>query len=381
MAASGQSNTPPERRNAIEPPGTPPESALDLGESEAQFRAIFEGAAIGIVLVDAKRRPVRCNPALQRMLGYTGAELCAMSFPDFTPPEDLRADLEHYHQTIAGELDHYQLEKRYLTKAGEVVWGRLTVSLVNPKAGKPQYVIGMVEDITDRKRLEQSLQEAQEWERTSREEFAHQLLHAEEQERQSLGAELHDSLGQNLSIIANRVYQAMAQPELSPVLVEHLTAISQSAAEAISEVRSLVRDLRPMQIEEFGLTDSIRELVTRMAETALAHIDIYIDNVDDEIKGRSATHFYRIVQEALNNVIRHSKADRARFSLERDIKCIRLRLVDNGCGFEMKPEVHQRGLGLTSIAKRAQMLGGNAEIKSAPGAGTHLTVELPLRWG
>jgi PAS domain S-box-containing protein len=314
------------------------------------------------------------------MLGYTEAELCAMTFPEFTHPEDLSADLAQYERMVSGEISHYQLEKRFLRKDGRIVWGRLTVSLVRLEEGKPLYAVGMVEDITDRKELEKSLREAQRWEATSQQEFARELLNATEQERRALGSELHDTLGQDLSIISNRVHQALAQPGLSSSALDHLTAISQAASSAISEVRRLVRDLRPWQIEEAGFTDSIRALVKRTAETALAQIDIRIDDVDREIKGRTAIHLYRIVQESLNNLVKHSKADRARFTLERDIKCIRLCLWDNGRGFEMNPESRPRGLGLTSILERAQMISGTADIQSAPGAGTRITIVLPLRW-
>jgi PAS domain S-box-containing protein len=355
-------------------------SLPNVRQREAEFRAVFEGAAIGIALVDHERRPVKCNPALQRMLGYTEAELCAMTFPEFTHPADLTADLAQYERMISGEISHYQLEKRFVRKDRCIVWGRLTVSLVRVEQGKPLYAIGMVEDITDRKELEESLQEAQRWEATSQQEFARELLNAAEQERRALGSELHDTLGQDLSIITNRVRQALAQPGLSGAVLDHLTGISQAASSAISEVRRLVSDLRPWQIEEAGFTDSIRALVSRTAETGSAQIDIQIDDVDREIKGRTAIHLYRMVQESLNNLVKHSKADRARFTLERDIKCVRLSLWDNGRGFEMNPESRPRGLGLTSILERAQMIGATADIQSAPGAGTRITIVLPLRW-
>src|SRR5580765_4773201 len=133
----------------------------------------------------------------------------------------------------------------------------------------------------DRITLERSLQEAQKWELTCREEFARQLLNATEKERQALAAELHDSLGQDLSIITNHVYQALAQPGLPPVAIEHLNAISSAASSAISELRNLVRNLRPLQIEKLGFSDSIRELVERMTLSASLHVDSRIENVDD----------------------------------------------------------------------------------------------------
>jgi signal transduction histidine kinase len=89
-------------------------------------------------------------------------------------------------------------------------------------------------------------------------------------------------------------------------------------------------------------------------------------------------HLYRIAQEGLNNIMRHSGADRARFTLERDVKCIRLGLWDNGRGFDVKEKGQRHGLGLTSMMERARMIGGKADIQTAPGAGTRITVELPL---
>jgi PAS domain S-box-containing protein len=125
-----------------------------LRESEAQFRAIFENAAIGVSLANLSGRLVKCNPALQRLLGYSEAELQGMTFAEITHPDDVNADLRLYHGLVAGEFKDYQIEKRYIHKRGKAVWVRLTVSLVRPPSGEPQFAIGMVEDITGRKQAE-----------------------------------------------------------------------------------------------------------------------------------------------------------------------------------------------------------------------------------
>ena len=125
-----------------------------LRESEAQFRAIFENAAIGVSLADLSGHLVKCNPALQRLLGYTETELQHMTFAEITHPEDVKADLRLYRALMAGEYKDYQIEKRYLHKSGRAVWVRLTVSLVRPPGSEPQFAIGMVEDVTGRKRAE-----------------------------------------------------------------------------------------------------------------------------------------------------------------------------------------------------------------------------------
>ncbi|HEU0038420.1 MAG TPA: PAS domain S-box protein, partial [Verrucomicrobiae bacterium] len=125
-----------------------------LRESEAQFRAIFENAAIGVSLANLSGRLVKCNPALQRLLGYPEAELQRMTFAEITHPDDVEADLRLYRALVAGEFKDYQIEKRYIHKHGQAVWVRLTVSLVRPPSGEPQFAIGMVEDITRRKQAE-----------------------------------------------------------------------------------------------------------------------------------------------------------------------------------------------------------------------------------
>ncbi len=128
-----------------------------LRANEEQLRGMFEGAAIGIGLDDLDGRVVKSNPALQRMLGYNQEELSRMNFADFTYPEDLAADVELFQEMIAGQRNAYQLEKRHIRKDGETIWVRLTNSLVRDETGNPRFTIGMVEDISELKRAEESI--------------------------------------------------------------------------------------------------------------------------------------------------------------------------------------------------------------------------------
>jgi PAS domain S-box len=121
------------------------------------FRAVFENAGIGIALVDIEGHPVKCNPALEKFLGYTQEELSRMTFSEFTYPKDVETDVHLYRSLIEGERDNYQIEKRYIRKDGEIVWGRLTVSVIRKSGDGAQYAIGMVEDITDRKYGEEKI--------------------------------------------------------------------------------------------------------------------------------------------------------------------------------------------------------------------------------
>jgi signal transduction histidine kinase len=193
-----------------------------------------------------------------------------------------------------------------------------------------------------------------------------------------LAGELHDSLGQNLSLIKNRTHLALQQTGVPPETVSHLEAIRRIVSDAISEVRNLAHNLRPLHIEQLGLTDSLGILIEEVAQSANIPIARRLENVDDLFKGEAAANVYRIVQESLNNLVKHAQARRAEVTLERDITCARLRVNDDGCGFDARQALAKGGLGLTSLRERARMLGGSVEIHSAPGQGTELFVELPF---
>lgn len=130
---------------------------VELRQNEKRFRAIFEGAAIGISLADLEGRPIESNPALQEMLGYSADELRNMVFTEFTHPDDIAADMDLHRDLVAGNRNWFQMEKRYIRKDGRILQVRLSVSLVRDENCEPQSVIGMVEDITERKQAQENL--------------------------------------------------------------------------------------------------------------------------------------------------------------------------------------------------------------------------------
>ncbi|HEX6913100.1 MAG TPA: PAS domain S-box protein, partial [Longimicrobium sp.] len=131
------------------------EQALRTGE--AQFRAVFEEAPIGMALVDMDGRMVRTNRALQELLGYPREELEGTIFSRVTHTGDLAADWELFGDLVAADISHYQVLKRYLRRDGSIVWGMLSMSLIRAPDGAPSYAIGMVENVTDRREAEEAL--------------------------------------------------------------------------------------------------------------------------------------------------------------------------------------------------------------------------------
>jgi PAS domain S-box-containing protein len=132
-----------------------------LMESEKRFSSAFEYASIGMALVTTEGRWARVNRALSGLLGYSETEFLEKSFQDITHPDDLQSDLNYVNQLLTGELDSYQMEKRYFHKSGHIVWALLSVSLVRDDRGKPQHFISQIQDITARKESELALLKSQ----------------------------------------------------------------------------------------------------------------------------------------------------------------------------------------------------------------------------
>lgn len=133
-------------------------SAKEYCPNEEKFRAVFEKAGIGIVLTDMQGVIKESNPAIQQMLGYSGEELARMTIRQITYPADMALDKKMFQGLMAGEYDSYQMEKRYLRKDGQIFWAKIIVSLIHDIDGKPQHIIGMVEDISLRKQAEEQLE-------------------------------------------------------------------------------------------------------------------------------------------------------------------------------------------------------------------------------
>ncbi len=132
-----------------------------LKENEERFRAVFEGTSLGIALVDIKTNILGINPAFQRLFGYSLEEFRGMSNLEYLHPEDAMADANLYIEMLKGKRDHYTIDKRYIRKDGGVVWGRQNLSVVRDAGGKPQYFIAMVEDISQRKLMEEALRQSE----------------------------------------------------------------------------------------------------------------------------------------------------------------------------------------------------------------------------
>jgi PAS domain S-box-containing protein len=237
-----------------------------LGRSERQFRALFEEAAVGIALVDSHGRQFASNRKFQQMLGYSGDELRSMPFTAFTHPDDAAANWALFTEVQSRKRDQYHMEKRYVRKDGRLMWGHLTVYVVRDERGEPMFTIGMVEDITERKRAEESLRQAQA-------ELAHVTRVTTLGE---LAASIAHEVNQPLAAIvadANAClnWLAATDPRLDEAR-EALAAIvneGHRAAEVIQRIRQLARRAEP-QKERLDVNAVIHEVAALVRNEALS---------------------------------------------------------------------------------------------------------------
>ena len=213
-------------------------------------------------------------------------------------------------------------------------------------------------------------------------EFSRQILESQETERRRIATNLHDSLGQNLLVIKSRIRLAM-QPALDKrAMCDRLDEISGMASQVIEEVRQITHDLRPYQLDRVGLTQTLRGTVRRVSENCPIVFASNVDDVDGLFDNDSEIHIYRILQEALNNVVKHSGATEATAVVRKEFNSVVLVVRDNGRGVNGElansTELSRAGFGLSGIDERARILRGKALFDSRPGQGFRLTVEIPL---
>lgn len=213
----------------------------------------------------------------------------------------------------------------------------------------------------------------------AQEAFSRQLIASQEQERKRLAVELHDSLGQSLVIIKNRALMSLNKPEDHERALTQIEEISEAASGALQEIREIAASLHPYQLDRFGLVNALEEMIARLAASSPIQVSRDIDPIDGELSKEAQINLYRIVQESLNNIVKHAEASAVRVSLKREANVLRLLIEDNGKGFQAEAIAGKKtGLGLTGIAERARVLGGKSEIHSTPGQGTSVRLEMQL---
>ena len=212
-------------------------------------------------------------------------------------------------------------------------------------------------------------------------EFSRQLIENEEHERLRIARELHDGLGQELLVVKNRALLLLQADDLGAGARRQVEALSDTVSASLTSLRGIAHNITPHQLEYLGLTSALRTLVETVAATSGRTWDWQIEEVDGLLSLEHEINLYRIVQEAIANVARHSEAAAATVRIRRATGMIELTISDDGKGFRVLRETDGKpvgGFGITGMVERVRILGGRMELDSAPGRGTRLRVEIPV---
>ncbi len=211
----------------------------------------------------------------------------------------------------------------------------------------------------------------------AQEELSRRLIESQENERKRIAGELHDGLSQNLVIIKNRALISLSERENVEHAFDQMEEIAEAAGESLAEVREIAGNLRPFQIDRLGLTKAIEALV-RKANSSNLKVVTKPDNIDKILPPEMEINLYRILQESLNNIIKHSGASDAAIEIKKSEKIINVEIRDNGTGFNQYAvdERKSGGFGLTGMNERARILGSILEIISTKENGTIIRLKI-----
>jgi len=367
------------KRYAVELEQRVAERTAELRASEKRFRTLFKEAAIGIALLDRESRLVESNPALQATLGYTGHELDGMALSKLCHPDDAPADFDPCSELMAGTSDYYRAEKRFIRKDGRPVWANVTASLVRGTGGEPQFVICMVEDVTERKQAQTALFQA---------------------EKLAIAGKLAASLAHEINNPLQSVIGCLGLAEEAraeggdvgrylPVALEELRRV----ARIVARLRNLHRPSQPEEREPAdvnALLERVLALSRRKCEDHGVEV-IWKEDADlpsiPLVPDRMQQVFLNLVLNALDAMPGGGRLEVSATRTDQPAG-VQVAFADNGAGIapDVLPHIFDLfystkadglGLGLSISQDIVKQHGGTIEVDSQVGEETAFTVWLP----
>jgi PAS domain S-box-containing protein len=341
-------------------------------ENERLFHELFRTAIIGMAMTDEEGRFLLVNKVFGDLVGYSEDELRLMRFSELsetcikaTPAS--RSQCLHK-ATVRGN----QREQILLRKNGKLLWARVTATLLKRSADESALSLITVEDITSQKTTELELN--RKW--SEHETLASQLIEFQENERKRLSRELHDDIGQRLSLIATEV--AMLQHQHSSgvgvVIEDRLGDLYAELANLCTDLHRLSHSLHSYKLQHLGLKPALKDLCRQMSQSDF-QVDLIVDDSEDPESKEISLCLYRVAQEALNNARRHARTSIVAVTLTKRQHTFYMAIQDLGIGFETS--VNPQGLGLISMRERLKLVNGQLIVHSVPGRGTEIWVAVP----
>jgi PAS domain S-box-containing protein len=306
------------------------------------------------------------NRAMMELLGWSDEDLCSRPFFEFVHPDDQARTKAAFRDFSEGR-SVVDVENRYQTKEGD--WRWLHWKIASPAAGA-SWLSAAARDVT-----------AEKWAQEKLRDLAAQLMAAQEEERRRIARELHDDLTQRLATLGIELGLLKRTPSGAEASELHreLSRLQAQIINLSEDVRRLSHSLHPSILEHADLAASLEMHCREFTEQHGIAASLTVRDLPDDIPRAVALALYRIAQESLRNIARHSGASSASIALAGEGgRRLSLFVIDNGKGFDVGKAKASPGLGLMSIEERARHIGASVTIDSMPDAGTRLGVQVPL---
>jgi PAS domain S-box-containing protein len=342
-----------------------------LRQSEKNYRELFESAHDAIWVHDLEGNILVANKATETLTGFSIDELSSMNVKHFLSPESLKIAEEVHDHLLQGEAITQPYEQHLLRRDGTEATLRLTTNLISSD-GQPTAFQNIARDITEEKRMEENLRF-----------YVQQITKAQEEERLRISRELHDSTAQTLIALLHQLENLLYDKAKLPVgEARELWDFHEQIKGILQEVRHLSRDLRPSLIDDVGLLAALRWALRELKTEHSVDGNLQVRGDEQRLSQEVELILFRIVQEALRNIGKHSHASKAEVLISFEEGKFTATINDNGIGFQLPDKVGDLSrsgkLGLVGMQERVRLLDGSLEIKSEPGKGTTIIVEAPI---
>lgn len=355
-----------------------------LAKTEQRYRTVADFTYDWEYWLGPERTFVYVSPSCERITGYRPEEFLMKDYAQLMKivhPDDHKAVQAHITEEFeSSEASH--LDFRIITRSGETRWISHRCQPVSGSHGEHLGRRASNRDTTERKEAEEALQKSE----TQLRRLSTQLLEVQEKERKRIAGDLHDGIGQSLSAIKFRVETVvdLLQDETGPSTIDTLKSLVPMLQDAIEDVRKTVMNLRPSILDDLGILATISWFIRQFqAVYSRIRVEEEIDVQETEVREALKTNIFRVLQEAANNVAKHSQADRVRVSLRKKGDVLELVIEDNGGGFDLQSVLTaadgETGFGITSMKERTELSGGSFSIESKTGAGTTVRASWPCR--
>lgn len=341
-----------------------------LRASEERYRYLFNNNPAAIIIWSHKtHRILEVNQTAEEIYGYTQEEFSQISFASLCG-ESQRDELEDLIQEAEASPEFKSISTwMHVDKQGNELYMNISSHKISYQ-GQP-VILALANNITEHVMLEQELDEERQ---IKQQQITHAIIAAQEQERREMGTELHDNINQILA--TSRLYLdcALADDKLRLKLMQDSRNY---IVNAMSEIRKLSKSLLPPSLNRVGLIETLDDLIASMRP--VNHIEFRTDWAqfdESKVPDKMRLTIFRIMQEQLNNIIKHSKASVVYMSLALIDETVDLEVIDNGVGFDVNQK--RKGVGLQNISTRASQHQGTMAVFSEPGKGCQLIVKFPL---